>query len=311
MEKINPRDVYGETLVKLGEENPDIVVLDADLSKSTKTCKFGEKFPERFFDMGIAEANMISVAAGLASCGKTAFASTFAVFVPGKVYDQIRMSVAYSNMNVKMFSTHAGVSVGKDGASHQMLEDIALMRVMPNVRVFAPSDPMQTGRIVELMAENYGPMYTRVGREAMYPIYEKDELEDMTIGRSITLKEGEDATIIAHGMMVREALLAHDILKKQGINAEVIDMWTIKPLDKKTITSSAKKTGRIVTVEEHSIIGGLGSAVAETLTENHVNTAFKRMGVNDTFGESGDPSDLLKKYCLTSEDIVENVKKLM
>ncbi|KAA0007419.1 MAG: transketolase family protein [Thermoplasmata archaeon] len=311
MEKINPRDMYGETLVKLGEKNPNIVVLDADLAKSTKTYKFGKRFPERFFDMGIAEANMISVAAGLASCGKTAFASTFAVFVPGKVYDQIRMSVAYSNMNVKMFSTHAGVSVGKDGASHQMLEDIALMRVMPNMKVFAPSDPFQTGRIVELMAENYGPMYARVGREAMYPIYQKNELEDMTIGRSITLKEGEDATIIAHGMMVREALIAHDTLKKQGVNAEVIDMWTIKPFDAEAVLKSAKKTGRIVTVEEHSIIGGIGSAVAELLSEKKVNVAFKRMGVNDTFGESGDPSDLLKKYCLTSEDIVENVKKLM
>lgn len=311
MERINPREVYGDTLVRLGENNPDIVVLDADLSKSTKTCKFAEKFPGRFFNIGIAEANMISVAAGLASCGKTVFASTFAVFVPGKTYDQIRMSVAYSNMNVKLFSTHAGVSVGKDGVSHQMLEDIALMRVLPNMKIFAPSDPLQTGRIVELMAENYGPMYARVGREAMYPIYQEEQLGDLAIGKSVLLKEGEDVTVVAHGMMVREALNAHEELKKEGVNAEVIDMWTIKPLDENRILSSARKTGRVITVEEHSVIGGIGSAVAELLSENKVDAAFKRMGINDVFCESGDPSDLLKKYCLTEKDIVENAKKLM
>ena len=311
MEKINPRDVYGDTLVKLGEKDPNIVVLDADLAKSTKTIKFGKKFPERFFDMGIAEANMISVAAGLASCGKTAFVSTFAVFVPGKVYDQIRMSVAYSNMNVKMFSTHAGVSVGKDGASHQMLEDIALMRVMPNMKTFAPSDPFLTGRIVELMAQNYGPMYARVGREAMYPIYKEGELKDLKIGESIQLRDGDDVTIIAHGMMVREAISAHEILKKKGIRAEIIDMWTIKPLDEKKILSSAGKTGRIVAVEEHSIIGGMGSAVAEVLSENKIDAAFKRMGIGDVFCESGDPYDLFKKYHLTDQDIAKTAESLL
>ncbi|HID25827.1 MAG TPA: transketolase family protein [Thermoplasmata archaeon] len=311
MERINPREVYGDTLVRLGENNSNIVVLDADLSKSTKTCKFAEKFPGRFFNIGIAEANMISVAAGLASCGKTVFASTFAVFVPGKTYDQIRMSVAYSNMNVKLFSTHAGVSVGKDGVSHQMLEDIALMRVLPNMKIFAPSDPFQTGKIVELMAENYGPMYARVGREAMYPIYQEEELSDLAIGKSVLIKEGEDVTIVAHGMMVGKALNVHEELKKQGVNAEVIDMWTIKPLDENRILSSARKTGRVITVEEHSVIGGIGSAVAELLSENRVDVAFKRMGINDVFCESGDPIDLLKKYRLTEKDIVENAKKLM
>ena len=311
MERINPREVYGDTLVRLGENNSNIVVLDADLSKSTKTCKFAEKFPGRFFNIGIAEANMISVAAGLASCGKTVFASTFAVFVPGKTYDQIRMSVAYSNMNVKLFSTHAGVSVGKDGVSHQMLEDIALMRVLPNMKIFAPSDPFQTGKIVELMAENYGPMYARVGREAMYPIYQEEELSDLAIGKSVLIKEGEDVTIVAHGMMVGKALNVHEELKKQGVNAEVIDMWTIKPLDENRILSSARKTGRVITVEEHSVIGGIGSAVAELLSENRVDVAFKRMGINDVFCESGDPIDLLKKYRLTEKDVVENAKKLM
>ncbi len=311
MEKINPRDIYGETLVKLGEKNPNIVVLDADLSKSTKTNKFASRFPDRFFDMGISEANMISVAAGLASCGKTVFASTFAVFVPGKAYDQIRMSVAYSNMNVKIFSTHAGLSVGKDGASHQMLEDIALMRVMPNMKVFAPSDPLQTGRVVELMAEEYGPMYSRIGREAVYSIYDKKDIEDIKIGKSIKLKDGDDLTILAHGMMVHQSLSAIDILRKEGISAELIDMWTIKPIDHKSIVKSAKKTGRVITIEEHSIMGGMGSAVAEILMEEGIRSSFKRMGIRDTFGESGDPYDLFKKYGLTDEDIVKVAKSLI
>jgi len=211
-EKVNPRDVYGETLIKLGERYPNLVVLDADLSKSTKTYKFGQKFPERFFNMGIAEANMISVAAGLASCGKIAFASTFSVFVPGRTYDQIRMCVAYSNMNVKLFVTHAGLSVGKDGVSHQMLEDLALMRVLPNMKVFAPSDPYQTGRIAELMAENYGPMYARIGREPMYVIYDKKEIEDIEIGKAVEVRDGDDVTILAHGTMLYEAIKAAEEL---------------------------------------------------------------------------------------------------
>ena len=254
---------------------------------------------------------MISVAAGLASCGKTVFASTFAVFVPGKAYDQIRMSVAYSNMNVKIFSTHAGLSVGKDGASHQMLEDIALMRVMPNMKVFAPSDPLQTGRVVELMAEEYGPMYSRIGREAVYSIYDKKDIEDIKIGKSIKLKDGDDLTILAHGMMVHQSLSAIDILRKEGISAELIDMWTIKPIDHKSIVKSAKKTGRVITIEEHSIMGGMGSAVAEILMEEGIRSSFKRMGIRDTFGESGDPYDLFKKYGLTDEDIVKVAKSLI
>lgn len=306
MKRINPRDVYGETLVKLGEQNPNIVVLDADLSKSTKTYKFGERFPDRFFNMGIAEANMVSVAAGLASCGKIVFASTFAVFVPGKTYDQIRMSVAYSNMNVKLFCTHAGINVGKDGFSHQMIEDIALMRVLPNMKVFAPSDPYQAGRVAELMAEHYGPMYARVSREPMYQIYESDVLEEMEIGKSIKVRDGDDITLLAHGLMLHECILAARDLEKKGISAEVIDIWSIKPLDENEIIKSARKTGRVITVEEHSIIGGAGSAVAELIAEKGINAKFKRMGIMDVFSESGDPRDLFEKYGISKEHIVKN-----
>lgn len=307
MKRVNPRDIYGDTLVKLGEQNPNIVVLDADLSKSTKTYKFGQRFPNRFFNMGIAEANMISVAAGLASCGKIAFASTFAVFVPGKTYDQIRMSVAYSNMNVKLFCTHAGINVGKDGFSHQMIEDLALMRVLPNMKVFAPSDPYQAGRVAELMAEHYGPMYARVSREPMYPVYEKEVLEEMEIGKAVVVRDGEDVTLLAHGLMLHECLLAAEDLKKKGIEAEVIDIWSIKPLDEKTITKSARKTGRVITAEEHSIIGGAGSAVAELIAEKGLEVKFKRIGIRDVFSESGDPKDLFKKYGLSKEHIAKEV----
>lgn len=308
--KVNPREVYGDTLVKLGERYPNLVVLDADLSKSTKTHKFGQRFPERFFNMGVAEANMVSVAAGLASCDKIVFASTFSVFVPGRTYDQIRMAVAYSNMNVKLFVTHAGISVGKDGVSHQMIEDLALMRVLPNMKVFAPSDPYQVGKVAELMAENYGPMYTRIGRESMYPIYEKDALENMKIGRSIKTRDGEDITIIAHGTMLHESLLAAEELKKDGISAEVIDMWTIKPLDERAVIKSAKSTGRVLTVEEHSIIGGLGSAVSEILMEKGLHVNFRRLGIRDVFCESGEPWELIKKYGISKEHIIRKAREI-
>jgi transketolase len=308
---INPRDVYGDTLVELGEENPNIVVLDADLSKSTKTYKFGKRFPNRFFDMGIAEANMISVAAGLASCGKIPFASTFAVFVPGRTYDQIRMSVAYSDMNVKIFSTHAGVSVGKDGVSHQMLEDIALMRVLPNMKIFTPSDPIITKKIVYIMAENRGPMYSRVGREPMPVIYEEKQLNDLKIGKAIQLKDGDDIAIIACGTMVKTALEASKDLEKQGISTGVIDMWNIKPFDENIVDKLAKKVNSILTIEEHSIIGGLGSAVAERLAEKGFKGKFKRMGVRDTFCESGDPKDLLEKYGLTANHMIKLAKEMV
>ena len=307
----NPRNAYGETLIKLGRKNSNIVVLDADLSKSTKTIMFAKEFPQRFFEMGIAEANMISTAAGLASCGKIPFASTFAVFATGRVYDQIRMGVAYSNANVKIFATHGGVSVGKDGASHQMIEDLALMRVLPNMTVLAPSDANQTRRIVELMAENKGPMYARVGRANAPIIYSKNELKQISIGKGIIKKDGDDASIIACGTMVDSALDAQNILSKQGLSVRVIDMHTIKPLDKKMVLRCVKETNAIITCEEHSIIGGLGSAVSELLAENNCGYNFKRMGVKDIFCESGDPKQLLEKYGLDSQHIASSVQKML
>ncbi len=308
---VNPRNAYGDTLVKLGKKNKKIVVLDADLSKSTKTFKFAEKYPNRFFEMGIAEANMISTAAGLASCGKIPFVSTFAVFATGRVYDQIRMDVAYSKANVKIFATHGGISVGKDGASHQMIEDIGLMRVLPYMTVFAPSDATQTEKIVTLMAENTGPMYARVGRANAPLIYSKKEVENLKIGKGKTVVTGNDLTFICCGTMVEPALEASKILKKQGISARVIDMHTIKPLDEKLVLKCAKETNGIITAEEHSIIGGLGAAVAENLAENNCSTNFLRMGIKDVFCESGDPEALWEKYELNTKHMVKNAKKII
>jgi len=309
--KINPRNAYGEALIELGEKHKNLVVLDADLSKSTKTIMFAKKYPERFFEMGIAEANMITTAAGLASCGKIPFVSTFAVFATGRVYDQIRMDIAYSKANVKIFATHGGISVGKDGVSHQMIEDLALMRVLPNMTVFAPSDATQTGKIVHLMAENYGPMYARVGRDDAPLIYKKDDLNDIKIGKGIMLKDGSDVTFIACGTMVEPALEAHDTLLKEGINTRIIDMHTIKPLDEKLVIKCIKETNGIITAEEHSIIGGLGAAVAEIIADNNISTKFLRMGLKDVFCESGNPTDLLEKYELNEKHMVKNAKKIL
>ena len=308
---INPRKAYGETLVNLGKKNDDIVVLDADLSKSTKTIMFAKEFPHRFFEMGIAEANMISTAAGFASCGKIPFASTFAVFATGRVYDQIRMDLAYSQANVKIFATHGGISVGKDGASHQMIEDIALMRVLPNMTVLAPSDYTQTARIVELMADYVGPMYARIGRAPAPVLYGKKYIETLELGKGLVVEEGEDVTLIGTGTMVDPVMDARKLLKKKGIDAAVIDMHTIKPLDEALIKKYASKTNVMVTAEEHSIIGGLGGAVAETLAEQSSSISFKRMGIQDQFCESGDPVDLLEKYKLNAKYIAKQAEKLL
>ncbi|MBN2066545.1 MAG: transketolase family protein [Candidatus Thermoplasmatota archaeon] len=308
---INPRNAYGETLVALGKKYPNLVVLDADLSKSTKTIMFAKAYPERFFEMGIAEANMISTAAGLASCGKIPFVSTFAVFATGRVYDQIRMDIAYSKANVKIFATHGGISVGKDGASHQMIEDIALMRVLPNMTVLAPSDAPQTGRIVELMAATMGGMYARVGRANAPVIYDKKDLRSLKLGKGIVVNDGSDVTVIACGTMVEPALEAARMLKAKGVSARVVDMHTIKPLDTNLVLQSARDTHAIITAEEHSIIGGLGSAVAEVLAENRIALPFVRMGLKDQFSESGDPSDLLEKYKLNAKHIVNNLLQLL
>jgi transketolase len=310
-EMANPRDAYGETLVQLGRKHRNIVVLDADLSKSTKTILFAKKYPERFFEMGIAEANMISAAAGLASCGKIPFASTFAVFATGRVYDQIRMDVAYSQSNVKIFATHGGISVGKDGASHQMIEDLTLMRALPNMTVLAPSDATQTRRLVELMASTRGPMYARIGRANAPILYAKEDLKDIEIGKGFVIREGADVSIVACGTMVDQAIDAAAQLSKEGVSSCVVDMHTIKPLDEKLVLKCAKKTNAMITVEEHSIIGGLGGAVSEVLAESSIAPRFKRMGVQDMFCESGEPEDLFKKYGLSTPFIVKTVKKLL
>ena len=306
----NLRDGYSSALIELGHKNEDIIVLDADLALSTKTKRFGTIYPDRFFDMGVAEANMMGVAAGFAACGKIVFASTFAVFATGRCYDQIRQSIAYPKMNVKIVATHAGISVGGDGASHQMLEDIALMRVLPNMMVFAPSDATQTRRIVELMATKYGPMYARVGRATAPAIYKKDDLKNLKFGKGIVSKDGEDISLIACGTMVDYALDARKLLLKEGIKAQVIDMHTIKPIDKSLVLTCAKETNAIITAEEHSIVGGLGSAVSEILSEERCSCKFRRIGVQDIFCESGEPKDLFEKYGLNAKHIAKTAKAL-
>jgi transketolase len=293
-------EAYGETLIRLGRENPDIVVLDADLSKSTKTIKFAQVFPERFFHIGIAEANMISIASGLALCGKVPFVSTFAVFAPGKCLDQLRNAVAYPNLNVKIVVTHGGLTVGPDGATHQSVEDIAVMRAIPNFIVIAPADAIITQKAVEQAVENYGPIYVRLCRPITPIIY--DENTDFKIGKGLTFFDGDDVCIVAMGIVVSEAIKAAEILKQKGLSVRVLDMHTVKPIDRDLLIKAAKETGRIVTCEDHNIIGGLGSAVAETLSETYP-VPIRRVGVQDMFGESGNYMALMEKYGLTAENI--------
>jgi len=309
MEKIATRDAYGKTLVELGRINKDIVVLDADLSGSTKTILFQKEFPERFFNMGIAEQNLIGTAVGFAAAGKIPFASTFAMFATGRAFEIIRNSVCYPKMNVKICATHAGITVGEDGASHQALEDIACMRAIPNMTVIHPADAVSTREAVLQAARYEGPVYIRLGRAKVPVIYEPSSLQ-FEIGKGIEIKEGKDATVIATGVMVAEALKARELLKEEGIEIKVIDMHTIKPIDEKLILKAARQTGAVVTAEEHNIIGGLGSAVAEVLAE-HCPTPMKRVGVKDTFGESGSVEELMKKYGLTAQNIVQAVKEVV
>src|SRR3989338_9166216 len=287
------RDAYGLALAEIGKENPNVVVLDADLKVSTKTSGFAQAFPERFFDMGVAEQDMISTAAGLAAAGKIVFASTFAVFGSGRAWDQVRVSVAYTRLNVKIAVTHAGITTGEDGASHQANEDIAIMRALPNMTVVVPADAVETGKVIRAAAEFNGPMYVRLSR-AMTPVIYKEESCDFKIGRGIVLREGKNVAIIACGIMVGVALEAADKLAAEKITCRVVDLHTIKPIDKELIIKCAEETGAVVTAEEHSIIGGLGGAVAEVLVENAV-VPMARVGVRDTFGESGNPADLLAK----------------
>ena len=296
------RQSYGEALVELGKENENIVVLDADLATATKTIEFAKEFPKRFFDIGIAEADMIGTAAGMATCGKIPYASTFAVFAAGRAYDQIRSSVCYPNLNVKICATHAGITVGEDGATHQMLEDINLMRGMPNMHVFCPSDDVQTKWLIKEISKIQGPCYVRLCRLATPDIY--NENQKFEIGKMVQIGEGEDSTIFATGVTVSEAISAQKELKEKGINIRVIDVHTIKPLDEEMIIKCAKETKRLISVEDHNIIGGIGSAISEVLTDKFP-TKLERMGINDTFGKSGNAKELLKYFKIDSQAIID------
>lgn len=306
---IATRESYGNTLAELGAENPNIVVLDADLAGSTKTAVFGKVFPERHINCGIAEGNMMSVAAGLAAAGKTVFASSFAMFASGRAYEQIRNSIGYPHLNVKIGASHAGISVGEDGATHQCNEDFAIMRSIPGMVVICPSDDVEAKAAVRAAAEYDGPVYLRLGRLAV-PVFNDPETYKFEWGKGVVMKEGTDVSIFATGLEVNEALGAAKLLEADGINAEVINIHTIKPIDSELVAASAKKTGKVVTVEEHSIIGGLGSAVCEALSET-VPTPVLRIGVNDVFGESGPAKALIAKYGLDAEGIYKRVKEYL
>ena len=301
------RDSYGEALDELGKKNEKIVVLDADLATATKTIEFKKEFPNRFFDIGIAEQDMMGTAAGLALGGKIPFASTFAVFASGRAYDQIRNQICYSNLNVKIAATHAGITVGEDGASHQSLEDLALMRAIPNMTVFSPSDDLETKWAVEESVKIKGPVYIRLTRPKTEEIYK--DMSRFCFGKVVTHGTGEDATIIATGVTAIESLKAQEILKNKGINVRVLDIHTIKPIDKKAIVKAAKETKHIVTVEDHSIIGGLGSTVCEVLSEEYP-VKVTRMGINDEFGQSGKWDELMKYYKIDSVSIANRVENL-
>lgn len=300
------RQSYGEALLELGKENEQVVVLDADLSEATKTNLFAEEFKDRFFDMGISEQDMISTASGLSTCGKIPYVSTFAMFAAGRAYDQIRNSVCYPNLNVKICATHAGITVGEDGATHQMLEDLSLMRTIPNMRVFCPSDDIQTKWLIKEIAKINGPTYMRLCRLNTPKIYEENQIFE--IGKGIQIGDGTDATVFATGVVVPEAIKAKEELEKQGIQIRVVDLFTIKPIDKELIIKCAKETKKIITIEDHSIIGGLGSAVCEVLSEEYP-TKIIRMGIKDTFGKSGKAEKLLEYFELTANDIIKEVKK--
>ncbi|MGE5808664.1 MAG: transketolase family protein [Nitrospirota bacterium] len=307
-QKVATRDAYGDALVSLGKKRNDVVVLDADLSGSTKTSKFAKVFPDRFFNIGIAEQDMMGTAAGLAIGGKLPFVSTFAVFASGRAWEQVRQSICYPNLNVKIVASHSGVTVGEDGGSHQSVEDIAVMRVIPHMTVIVPADGPETVQAIEAAAEYKGPCYVRVGRNKVPTLFGADY--KFKIGKAHVFNEGKDAAIIATGIMVAEALRTRDLLKSEGIDVGVIDMSTIKPLDTDAVIGAAKRCGAIVTAEEHSIIGGLGGAVAEALAES-APVPMARIGVKDAFGTSGDQDALLKHYGLSADDLATAVKEVI
>jgi transketolase len=302
------RDAYGEVLAELGAENKNIVVLDADLSGSTKTAVFRKQFPERFFNMGIAEANMVGTAAGLAAAGKIPFVSTFAIFAAGRAWEQIRQSVAYPKANVKIVPTHGGITVGEDGGSHQSVEDIAIMRAIPNMTVMVPADAVETRKAIRAAAEYKGPVYIRLGRNKVPAVFADDYYFE--IGKGIEVVHGTDMTFVTTGLMTAQAISAANLLKLEGISARVVHIATIKPLDQEIIVKAAEETGAIVTAEEHSIIGGLGGAVAECLAEKHP-TPVKRVGINDRFGTSGKAEELMKYFGLTAEDLADAAREVL
>ena len=304
-EKKATRQSYGESLLELGKENKKIIVLDADLSKATKTNIFASKFPERFLDIGIAEQDMVGTAAGLATCGKIPYISTFAMFAAGRAYDQIRNSISYPNLNVKICATHAGITVGEDGATHQMIEDISLLRTMPNMKVMSVSDDNETKWAVKEISKIEGPVYLRLSRLATNKIYEENQ--EFEFGKGIQIGNGTDGTVFATGVTVAEALKAKEELEKTGINIRVVDIHTIKPIDKEIIIKSAKETKKLISIEDHSIIGGLGSTISEVLTENEPRKLI-RLGIKDTFGRSGKAEELMEKYEITYKDIINKFK---
>ena len=305
VKKIATRESYGKTLLELGAEMPNLVVLDADLAGSTKTGVFGKAYPDRHFDCGIAEGNMMSIAAGLAAAGMVPFASSFAMFAAGRAYEQVRNSIGYPHLNVKIGATHAGITVGEDGASHQCLEDLALMREIPGMVVMCPADDTEARKAVRAAVKHDGPVYIRFGRAAVPVVFDEDY--DFQIGKGSVIREGKDVSIIANGLCVASALEAAEMLAKDGIDAEVVNICTIKPLDEDLIVKTASKTGKVVTAEEHSIIGALGSAVAECLSEK-CPTKMYRIGVRDVFGESASAEVLLHKYMLDGEGVYKQVK---
>jgi transketolase len=302
------REAFGETLVELASEGVDVVAVEADLSKSTTTSKLADAYPERFFNVGIAEQNMIDVAAGLAVSGKVAFTGSFAVFATGRAYDQVRNTVCYSGLDVKLAPTHSGITVGPDGGSHQMLEDLALMRVLPGMRVLVPADYRAAKAAIRVAAATPGPFYIRLGRAGVPDVY--DDAFEFEVGRAYVLREGSDVTIAACGIEVAEALKAADMLAAEGISAEVVDVATVKPIDVETIVASASKTGRVVTAEEHSVLGGMGSAVSEVLSEA-CPVPTRRVGVADVFGTSGEPAELMEHFGLTASDIASAARELV
>lgn len=309
VKKIATRDSYGNALAELGKEHEEIVVLDADLAGATKTSIFQKAFPDRHIDCGIAEGNMMGIAAGLSTCGKVPFASSFAMFAAGRAFEQVRNSIGYPHLNVKIGASHAGISVGEDGATHQCNEDIALMRTIPGMVVINPADDVEARAAVKAAYEHNGPVYMRFGRLAI-PVFNDEATYKFELGKGIVLKEGKDVTIVATGLCVNESLEAAKKLAENGIDAEVINIHTIKPLDEELIVASAKKTGKVVTVEEHSVIGGLGSAVCDALAEK-APTPVRKIGVQDTFGESGPAVQLIKKYGLDADSIAEKVAEFV